>query len=108
MVAPLAMPVSSGSSTLLHSRHRPTTSERVLQTKSALRKSEPEEEAFEPLAIEPEHSADPQHNQAADFAAAVIVGASAPAPQSMDELLRRIVSKDIPTDTQARLKDLLA
>lgn len=42
------------------------------------------------------------------FAAAVIAGALPPTPQSMDELIRRIGSSEIPPESEARLKDILA
>ena len=44
----------------------------------------------------------------ADFAAAVIAGALPPTPQSMEELIRRIGTAEIPLEAQARLRDLLA
>lgn len=52
--------------------------------------------------------AETERNRSADFAAAVIAGSLSPTPQSMEELLRRIGSAEIPEESQARLKDLIA
>ena len=42
------------------------------------------------------------------FAAAVIAGQLPPTPQTMEELIRRIGSSEIPEESQARLRGLLA
>jgi hypothetical protein len=114
MVTPIAMdPVSSGSAALFDHRHRPAMGERTLTADSAQnspagsgsgdrRPFLDDERREAPQAIEPER------DRTADFAAAVIAGALAPTPQSMEELIRRIGASEIPEESQARLRDLLA
>lgn len=116
MVASLAIePVSPGSANLMEFRYRPTMGERtVLQdsTQKAPASARPGEREstlpFERKADNDEQPVEAERNRAADFAAAVIAGALPPTPQSMEELLRRIGSAEIPQESQARLKDLLA
>lgn len=59
-----------------------------------------------------EKAAEPAIEQTQDrgseFAAAVIAGAFPPTPKSFEEVIRRIGSVDIPEESQARLRDLLA
>ncbi len=115
MVAPITMePVSVGSAALQDYRYRPSMGERTLLPDSTKKPSggsqatdreplpfpKPEQSAHQPAA--------PERSRTADFAAAVIAGALPPTPQSMDELIRRIGSIEIPEESQARLKDLLA
>ncbi len=115
MVLNLAVePVSAGATQLSQYRYRPAMGERTVlpegpqhspanaragdrETFSERRQPEAEEQAIAS-----------ERNRAADFAAAIIAGALPPTPQSMEELLRRIGSAEIPEESQARLKDLLA
>jgi hypothetical protein len=116
MVANLAIePVSPGSANLMEFRYRPTMGERtVLQdsTQKSPASARPGERdrslPFERKVDNDEQPVEAERNRAADFAAAVIAGALPPTPQSMEELLRRIGSAEIPQESQARLKDLLA
>ena len=55
-----------------------------------------------------EQPVEAERNRSADFAAAVIAGSLSPRPQTMEQLLRRIGSAEIPEESQARLKDLIA
>jgi hypothetical protein len=116
MVANLAIePVSPGSANLMEFRHRPAMGERTLLQDSTQKSSASarpgERESALPFERKPKNDEQPveaERNRAADFAAAVIAGALPPTPQSMEELLRRIGSAEIPQESQARLKDLLA
>jgi hypothetical protein len=113
MVTSLAVePVSPGTTNLMDFRSRPAMGERAMLADSTRnssagskpddrdRDSERHSEAAEP--------AEPIRDRTASFAAAVIAGALSPTPQSMEELIRRIGSSEIPVESQARLKDLLA
>lgn len=51
--------------------------------------------------------AEPERTRTSDFAAAVIAGALSPTPESMQELIRRIGSSEIPEESQARLRNLI-
>lgn len=114
MVVNLAIePVSPGSANLTEYRYRPAMGERtVLQdsTQKAPPSARPgdRERSFEKQAPAEQPPAEAERDRTADFAAAVIAGAMRPTPQSMEELLRRIGSAEIPQESQARLKDLLA
>jgi hypothetical protein len=115
MVTSIAMePVSAGSSAVLQYRHRPAMGERPMLADST-RKSAGSSHAAdrEPLPFEKPQGAaepapEPERSRTSDFAAAVIAGALPPTPQSMEELIRRIGSSEIPEESQARLRDLLA
>jgi len=50
----------------------------------------------------------PRRDPASMFAAAVIAGALPPTPTTMEELMLRIGISNIPEESEARLKDLLA
>lgn len=116
MVANLAIePVSPGSANLMEFRYRPSMGERTMLQDSAQKSSAGaragERESTLPFQRKPnadEVPAEPERNRSSDFAAAVIAGALSPTPQTMEELLRRIGSAEIPQESQARLKDLLA
>jgi hypothetical protein len=116
MVANLAIePVSPGSANLMEFRYRPAMGERtVLQDStqkaptSARAGDRGQSLPGERQPANDDQPVEPERNRAADFAAAVIAGALPPTPQSMEELLRRIGSAEIPQESQARLKDLLA
>jgi hypothetical protein len=112
MVALTAMkPVSPGFAAHLENNFRPVLVDRPVVAGDSARASDGQdarhgafggrETAVEPLA-------EPSRSRTADFAAAVISGALAPTPQSMEELIRRIGASEIPEESQARLKDLLA
>ncbi|MCP8883524.1 hypothetical protein NIM87_08440 [Devosia sp. XJ19-1] len=116
MVTNLAVePVSSGATNLMDYRYRPAMGERTLLQDSA-QKAPTSAKAgnkdrnlpFERQTARDEQPIEVERNRTADFAAAVIAGTLAPTPQSMEELLRRIGSSEIPEESQARLKDLLA
>jgi hypothetical protein len=108
MVANLAIePVSPGSANLMEFRYRPTMGERTVLQDST-QKAPTSARAGERHSANDDQPIEPERNRAADFAAAVIAGALPPTPQSMEELLRRIGSAEIPQESQARLKDLLA
>lgn len=116
MVFNLAVePVSSGVSYTSEFRHRPAMGERTVlpdstqkspgAAKSGDRHPDlPFGRGAESEAATPE----PERNRTSDFAAAVIAGALPPTPQSMEELIRRIGTAEIPEESQARLKDLIA
>lgn len=116
MVASLAIePVSPGSANLTEYRYRPAMGERTVIQDSAQKAAAGarpgDRERSLPFERKPDNDeqlVEPERNRAADFAAAVIAGALPPTPQSMEELLRRIGSAEIPVESQARLKDLLA
>ena len=94
-------------------RHRPFPGERSLLPDSTPpappapdarnEKAFGQSEARQPPA-QPER---PAKSSSSMFAAAVLAGALAPTPQTLDELVRRIGSSPIPEESQARLKDLL-
>lgn len=108
-------PVSTGVAHYNDYRHRPAMGERTLLQDST-QKSPASPGArdrdrglpFESRAEGNEQQLEAERNRAADFAAAVIAGALPPQPQTMEELLRRIGSAEIPEESQARLKDLIA
>ena len=111
MVASIAMePISAGS--LSDYRFRPAMGERPMLANAAPNTSNTEasgDRDFLPFikADGPASNAEPERSRTADFAAAVIAGALAPTPQSVEEVIRRIGSTEIPEESQARLKDLL-
>ena len=116
MVANLTVePVSPGSANLSEYRYRPAMGERTLlqdSTQKSPTSAKPGDREgklpFERPEQKHEHPAEPERNRTADFAAAVIAGALPPTPQSMEELIRRIGTAEIPQESQARLRDLLA
>ncbi|MEQ9636018.1 MAG: hypothetical protein RLW68_08030 [Devosia marina] len=116
MVANLTVePVSPGSANLSEYRYRPAMGERTLlqdSTQKSPTSAKPGDREgklpFERPEQKHEHPAEPERNRTADFAAAVIAGALPPTPQSMEELIRRIGTAEIPLEAQARLRDLLA
>lgn len=110
-----AEPVTSGATTLLDYRYRPAMGERTMlpdstqkSPTSAKTGSQGRDVPFQPRERADEAPAEPERDRTADFAAAVIAGALPPTPQSMEELIRRIGTAEIPEESQARLKDLLA
>jgi len=116
MVASLAIePVSPGSANLSDYRHRPAMGERTVlhdSTQQAPNTARPGDRdgkrPFERPEQKQERRAEPERDRTADFAAAVIAGALPPTPQSMEELIRRIGTAEIPEESQARLRDLIA
>ncbi|MHA6297748.1 hypothetical protein [Devosia sp. CAU 1758] len=113
MVTSLAIePVSSGATHMTDYRYRPSMGERTILPDST-QKSPTSAKAGDRNAHlsddkRPEPPVEVERDRTSDFAAAVIAGALSPKPQTMEELLRRIGSADIPEESQARLKDLLA
>jgi len=108
-------PVSPGSTNLSEYRYRPAMGERTLlqdSTQKSPTSAKPGDRdgrlPFERSQESQERQAEPERNRTADFAAAVIAGALPPTPQSMEELIRRIGTAEIPQESQARLRDLLA
>jgi hypothetical protein len=115
MAVSVAMePVSAGSAAATNYRYRPAMGERPMLADSTPRSpAGSRADDRKPLPFEPREqavadNAEPERSRTADFAAAVIAGALAPTPQSMEELFRRIGASEIPEESQARLKDLLA
>ena len=114
MVYNLAVePVSSGATQLTDYRYRPAMGERTIlpegpQKSPSNAKPGDRDRSFEKRAPAEQQPAEAERDRTADFAAAVIAGAMRPTPQSMEELLRRIGSAEIPEESQARLKDLIA
>lgn len=115
MVVNLAVePVSSGAAHMSDYRSRPSMGERTVlpegpqKAAAEARPGDRESLPFQKKAKAEEQPIEPERNRTADFAAAVIAGALSPTPRSMEELLRRIGSAEIPQESQARLKDLLA
>jgi len=116
MVASLTVePVSPGSASLSEYRYRPAMGERTLlhdSTQKSPTSAKPGDsdakQPFERPKQNQERQAEPERNRTADFAAAVIAGALPPTPQSMEELIRRIGTSEIPEESQARLRDLIA
>lgn len=116
MVVSLAIePVSTGAAYTMDFRHRPQMGERTLlqdSTQNAPASSRAGDRApphpFEKKKSAAEVPAEPERSRTSDFAAAVIAGALAPTPQSMEELLRRIGSAEIPDESMARLRDIIA
>ena len=115
MVASLAIePVSSGATHLTNYRYRPAMGERTVlpdstqKSPSSARPGDRDRDLPQKKAASDEQPIEAERNRAADFAAAVIAGALPPTPKSMEELLRRIGSAEIPEESQARLRDLIA
>ncbi|SMQ66527.1 hypothetical protein SAMN06295905_1510 [Devosia lucknowensis] len=115
MVLSLAVePVTSGATHMSEFRYRPAMGERTVlpdgpqKSPAGARPGDRDRLPFEPKADKQEQPAETERDRSADFAAAVIAGALSPTPQTMGELLRRIGSAEIPEESQARLKDLLA
>jgi hypothetical protein len=115
MVISLAVePVSSGATHSGEYRYRPAMGERTVlpegpqKSAAGAKPGDRESLPFKSKSDKDEQPAQVERNRTADFAAAVIAGALSPTPQSMEELLRRIGSAEIPPESQARLKDLLA
>lgn len=114
MVATIAVePISTASAGLTDHRFRPAMGERTVLPDSTQKSAPPARPGSQDRQARAqkdtaERTADPQRDRSSDFAAAVIAGALPPQPQSMEELIRRIGSSEIPPESQARLKDLLA
>ncbi|MBJ3783908.1 hypothetical protein [Devosia sediminis] len=115
MVLNLAVePVSSGATQTADYRYRPAMGERTVlpegpqKSAAGAKPGDRESLPFNKKPKADEQPPEPERNRTADFAAAVIAGALSPTPRSMEELLRRIGSAEIPQESQARLKDLLA
>lgn len=116
MIATLAIePVTAGGAALTEHRYRPATGERTLLQDSAQQSpasSRPGERKNQNASSQQQSEGGPEpetlRSGAANFAAAVIAGALPPTPQSMDELIRRIGASEIPQESEARLKDLIA
>lgn len=102
-------PVSPGTAHLLDYRHRPAMGERTILPDSTARAQAGAQPRNEQRQID-RHKDDPapQRSGSAMFAAAVIAGSMPPTPQTMDELIRRIGISEIPPESEARLKDILA
>jgi len=108
MVAAIAPgPVYAGNTSLTDMRYRPLPAER-----GAVPANPPAGDSNVDHDDDNSGQSHPQpessRNRAANFAAAVIAGALPPPPQSMEELIRRIGASEIPPESQARLKDILA
>lgn len=110
MVAAIAPgPVYAGNTSLTDMRHRPLPGERGSVPPHARpgdSGADLDQEEADPQQSHPQP--EPSRSGAANFAAAVIAGALPPTPQSMDELIRRIGASEIPPESEARLKDILA
>jgi len=108
-------PVGPGATGMMEHRYRPMTGERSVLPEGPKRnadanRAQPDQRQFARQQGKSEDAvpAPPARTGAADFAAAVIAGALPPRPQSMNELIRRIGASEIPEESMARLKDLLA
>lgn len=116
MIANLAIePVTAGGAALSEHRYRPAMGERTLLQDSTQRSpagARPGERNNQRATDGKQSGSEPEpdtlRSGASNFAAAVIAGALPPTPQSMDELMRRIGSAEIPQEAEARLKDLMA
>jgi hypothetical protein len=105
-------PISSGATHLMDFRNRPAMGERTILPDSTARTHQSPQPRNEQKQQDrtKEQSATPQPPRSAssNFAAAIIAGSLPPVPQSMDELIRRIGISEIPPESEARLKDILA
>lgn len=108
-------PVSPGHTGLSDYRYRSGAGERTvlpqgLQQSPDANQPGPDREDSTDNQQSPDRDSNPPptRSRSADFAAAVIAGALPPTPTSMNELIRRIGTSEIPEESQARLKDLLA
>lgn len=113
MVTALAIePVSSGTTNLQDYRHRPAMGERTLLPDGAARAQSSPQPRNEQRQQDRRQEAGPApqspRSGSSMFAAAVIAGSMPPTPQSMDELIRRIGISEIPPESEARLRDILA
>lgn len=116
MIGNLAIePVTAGNAALSEHRYRPTTGERTLlhdSTQQAAAGSRPGDRSPQRNGTSQKSAPDAEpetlRSGASNFAAAVLAGALPPTPQSLDELFRRIGAAEIPQESEARLKDLLA
>ena len=113
MVATLAVePVSPGTTHQQDYRYRPAMGERTVlpdstakaQAGAQSRNEQRQNDRRQDAAAAPH----PPRSGSAMFAAAVIAGSMPPVPQSMDELIRRIGISEIPPESEARLRDILA
>lgn len=113
MVFTLAVePVSSGTTHFQDYRNRPAMGERTMLPNSAAQPQPDQKPRNEPRQQDRQDRATqtpkPASSGSTMFAAAVISGALPPTPQSMQELIRRIGSSEIPPESEARLKDIIA
>lgn len=108
MVAAIApAPVYAGNTSLTDMRNRPLPGERgAVPASLPASDSNVDHDDDNPEQRHP-RPGNPRSG-AANFAAAVIAGALPPTPQSMEELIRRIGASEIPPESEARLKDILA
>lgn len=105
MVAALAItPVAAGTTNIVDHRYRPDMGERTILPEG------PQKISATPQARNEQTTSQPESGQsgASKFAAAVIAGALPPAPKTMDELIRRIGASDIPPESEARLRNIIA
>ncbi|MFD2646575.1 hypothetical protein ACFSX5_02065 [Devosia albogilva] len=110
MVAAIApAPVYAGNTSLTDMRHRPLRGERGT-VPATTPPSDSEADLDQDAADSQQGQPHPDNSRSgpANFAAAVIAGALPPTAQSMDELIRRIGASEIPPESEARLKDILA
>ncbi len=113
MVLTLAVePVSSGTTHFQDYRNRPTMGERTILPNSTTQPQPDQKPRNEARQHDRREQATPAPKPASNgstiFAAAVIAGALPPVPQSMDELIRRIGISEIPPESEARLRDIIA
>ncbi len=116
MIATLAIePVTAGGTALTEHRYRPAMGERTVlpdSTQQSPNNARAGDRNGNSAASsrQPETGPEPEtlRSGASNFAAAIIAGALPPTPQSMEELIRRIGSSEIPQESEARLKDLIA
>ncbi|KKB09914.1 hypothetical protein [Devosia chinhatensis] len=105
-------PVLPGTTHLHDFRHRPAMGERTMLPDSAARPQpspQPRNEQRQgDRRQENARTEPPQRSSSSMFAAAIIAGALPPVPKSMEELIRRIGMSEIPQESEARLKDILA
>ncbi|WIY51648.1 hypothetical protein O9Z70_09110 [Devosia sp. YIM 151766] len=105
-------PVSAGAANLQEYRNRSATGERTILPDSTARakagaqprNEQRQRDRHQDAATPPP----PTRSGSSKFAAAVIAGALPPTPKSMEELIRRIGASEIPSESEARLKDIMA
>ena len=105
-------PAISGTTNMSAYRYRPAMGERTVlpnSTANAPKNSAPSEDGRfpEPDRKTPQQPEAPRKDSSSIFAAAVISGALSPTPKTMEELMVRIGTSQIPEELEARLKDIL-
>jgi hypothetical protein len=99
-----AVPAASAST-----RVAPVQTQRAMTPEAAPPVGEADVAGGKPAADQPEATvASIERDASTIFAAAVIVGALSPTPETVEEVIRRIGTSTVPAEMEARLKDLRA